>query len=771
VAAADRPVARTIRVRGVVQGVGFRPFVHELAAGRGLAGSVRNRAGDVVIEVEGAAATIDRFVSDLVAWPPPLARIDAVESAARPARGERGFVIAPSEDGDPGEGGLVGLPADAATCDDCLGELADPADRRHGYAFISCTRCGPRLTIVTGAPLDRGRTTMAAFPLCPACQAEYDDPADRRFHAQATCCPACGPHLRAHRGDGVALPGDPLERAAAAIAAGQIVAIKGIGGYHLACDAASNEAVAGLRQRKVRAGRPFAVMVGDLAAAERLAALDEVERAALTSPARPIVLCARRREAPLTEAVAPGSHLVGLLLPYAPVHHLLAARLGRPIVLTSGNRADEPIAHRDDEAAVQLAGLADLVLDHDRAIDTRCDDSVVRVVAGVAVPLRRSRGHAPAPVALPDALAVPTLALGGHLKNAFALGVARRAVIGHHVGDLDHATAHAALLAAIERYERVHGVAPTRLVHDRHPDYATTRYAEARAARDGLARVAVQHHHAHLASLLAEHRAAGPAIGLCFDGAGLGDDGAIWGGEVLVGDAAAVRRAAHLAYVPLPGGEAAQREPWRMALAHLRAAGGELAGQPLADRVPLAERRRVERLLDRPALSPPTSSMGRLFDAVAALVGAAPRASFEGEAAMWLESLATGEPAAGPYPYTVAERGGTLTVDCGPIVLAVAGDVTAGRDPRAIARRFHAAVVELSVDLCLRLRASTGVATVGLTCGVFANAILTAEIAGRLAAAGFAVLRHRVVPPGDGGLCLGQLAVVAARDAAAAARS
>src|SRR5438105_1199750 len=645
------PARRSIAVTGVVQGVGFRPFVHSLASRLGLAGFVRNRAGGVIIEVEGAADALDRFVIELRGRPPPLARIEELCCEDKQPRGEAGFRIDASESRP---GGTVFISPDVATCPDCLRELDDPGDRRHRYPFLNCTNCGPRLTIVTGAPYDRERTTMAAFAMCARCRREYDDPRDRRFHAQPTCCPRCGPSLRVL--DARALPldaPDPVTYAARALLAGRIGAIKGLGGYHLACDA----------RRETRT----------------------------------------------------------------------------PLVMTSGNRSDEPIAHEDRDAFDRLQGIADFFLVHDRPIHTRCDDSVVRLVGGRPLPTRRSRGYAPMPSPLPAPLREPALALGGQLKSVFALGEGRRAFLSHHLGDLDHPAALRAWEQSIARYRELCRIEPRHLVHDLHPDYASTRWAEEQA----LPRIAVQHHHAHFASCLAENGVNGPAIGVCFDGTGYGLDGTIWGGEFLVGDLGRVERAAHLLAVPMPGGEQAIREPWRMAVSYLRAAGEEVE----ADGVLL-------RMLERGVSCPLTSSMGRLFDAAAAISGLRGRVSYEGQRAVELEWLATG--ADGEPPYPVELDGGI--VDTRPLIRALARDAREGLAATRIARRFHSGIVELIARTCVWLRDRGAPDSVALSGGVFMNAILLEEASQRLSALGFRVLRHRLVPPNDGGLALGQLA-------------
>jgi hydrogenase maturation protein HypF len=763
---------RAIEVRGTVQGVGFRPFVYGLATRHGLAGSVRNAPGVVFIEVEGDAHSLDRFLSAIRDEPPPLAEVGEVSWEHRPARGEAGFRIEASDEA-PGSGGARQAPIhvapDAATCPECLAELLDPADRRAGYPFLNCTNCGPRLTIVTGAPYDRARTTMAAFPMCRACRAEYDDPADRRFHAQPTACPECGPRLQLLDAKGRPVASDdPLGLFAAAIREGRIGALKGLGGYHLACDARNRPAVAELRRRKHRDEKPFAVMAASLAAAAELAEVGPAEAALLSSPARPIVLLRRRPNTPagLADEVAPGNPWLGVMLPYTPLHHLLLRAVDRvPLVMTSGNRSDEPIAYQDD-ATDQLGGIADVFLAHDRGIHVRCDDSVARVVDGVAVPLRRSRGYAPRPVELPMTCPLPILAVGGQLKATFALGRDNQAFLSHHLGDLDHYEAYKAFERDVSLYENLFEVSPECLVHDLHPDYATTRYAIERARERGTRLLAVQHHHAHLASAMAEHGLAGDVIGVTFDGTGYGTDGAVWGGEFLVGGYATFRRGAHLRYVGMPGGDRAIREPWRMAASHLIDAG--VGTDLLKARILPASLRLIMTMLERRFQAPPTSSAGRLFDAVASLCGVRDRVSYEGQAAVELEWLATRTPAGRAYPFGLVEPGGggpggdPLVVDTRPLVRAAAVDVERHVAPEVIARRFHSAVVEMISVVCDRLRTLHDVGAVVLSGGVFLNTLLASEAAAALRLRGFHVHTHRLVPPGDGGLSLGQLAIAAA---------
>lgn len=755
---------RAAVVTGVVQGVGFRPFVHALATRHALGGFVRNAVGAVELEVEGSRAALDAFFRDLACSPPPLARIEAVRSQARAPRGDTSFRIAPSEDGE--APGPIVVAADVATCVACVREMLDPRDRRFRYPFLNCTCCGPRLSIVIGAPYDRARTTMRDFPMCEACRAEYEDPADRRFHAQPTACPTCGPRLVMRDAHGAIAAGDPIDAAARALLQGRMVAIKGIGGYHLACLARDGGAVRALRRRKERDDKPFAVMVADLAAARRLARVDDAAAALLESPARPIVLVPHDRARRLAAEVTGAEHaLLGLLLPYAPLHHLLLAAVDKePLVMTSGNRSDEPIAYDDHDASARLGEVADVFLTHDRAIETRCDDSVVRAAdAGApAVIVRRARGFAPEPVALPRPLAVPTLAVGGQVKATFALGEGTRAFVSHHLGDLDHAEALRAYEEAIDHYERLFRVAPARVVHDMHPDYASTRLAVER----GLPCIAVQHHRAHVASAAFDAGVGSAVIGVAFDGAGYGDDGAIWGGEFFVGDIAQLRRVAHLAYVPLPGGARAMREPWRMAVAHAIEAGLDPRALPFASRAPREAFAGVARMCERRIHAPPTSSVGRLFDAVASLCGLADACSFEGQAAMALESAASlANEDGAPFDFDVVERAGVLAVDARPLVRDVVRALARGIATSHVARRFHETLAIVIATVCERLRARGAPNAIVLSGGVFVNAHLTGAAVARLRARGFAVHTHVRLPPNDGGLSYGQLAIAAALDA------
>jgi hydrogenase maturation protein HypF len=756
---------RAIAVCGTVQGVGFRPFVYGLAAHLHLGGYVKNQTSGVLIEVEGEPPSLDQFLTRLRTEHPPLASIDDIQWEHRAPCGERQFRIAQSQGN---ANGAVVICSDVATCDDCLRELFDPTDRHYHYPFLNCTNCGPRLTVVKGVPYDRVRTTMAGFPMCGACRAEYENPADRRFHAQPVACPACGPALTLLDASGARMGGaDPLGRFVEGLLAGAIGAMKGMGGYHLVCGATDVAAVTELRRRKHRDEKPFAIMVRDAGAAEALCEVGAEERRLLLSSRRPIVLLRKRAVCVVAEQVAPGNPFLGVMLPYTPLHHLLLDAVnGIPLVMTSGNRRDEPIAYQDDDVLERLNGIADFFLTHNRPIQVRCDDSVTRIIDGQESPLRRSRGYAPEPIALPLSCSEPILAVGGQLKGTFALGRGRHAILSHHLGDLDHYEAYRAFERDIDLYQELFAVKPAWLVHDLHPDYAATRYALARAEEEGLQCLAVQHHYAHMAACMAENGLDEMVVGVSLDGTGYGTDGAIWGGEFLVGDYGRFRRAAHLRYVGMPGGEQAIREPWRMALAHVLDAGGTAA--VLESRIPRAALQTVQKMLERGFNAPLTSSAGRLFDAVAALAGVRDRVTFEGQAAMELEWLATAQAPAGAYPFEIVAGAGesdepAWVIDTRPLIRGVANDVQRGTASGVIARRFHTAVVDMIACVCERIRQSTRVAAVTLSGGVFMNALLTTEVSARLARSGFRVYRHWRVPPNDGGLSLGQVAIAARR--------
>ncbi|HJZ60878.1 MAG TPA: carbamoyltransferase HypF [Miltoncostaeaceae bacterium] len=766
------PRRRRVRVRvaGIVQGVGFRPYVYRLATGLGLAGHAGNDERGVVVEAEGTPAAVAALLRRLPVEAPPLAAVERVEVEELAPIGERGFRIVASERGGPVDAPVA---PDVATCDACLAELFDPADRRHRYPFVNCTDCGPRFTIVLGVPYDRLLTTMAGFAMCAACRAEYEDPADRRFHAQPNACPACGPHLAlVEPAGGVVAERDAALRAAAgALRDGAVVAVKGIGGYHLACRAAGEEAVAALRARKRREEKPFAIMARDLGQARVLAELGDGEIALLAAPERPIVIAPRRPGAAVAAAVAPRSRELGVMLPYSPLHHLLLADAGEPLVMTSGNVSDEPIASDDADAIERLGGIADLVLRHDRPIATRTDDSVVRAVRGRGpLVLRRSRGLAPAPLELPVATPRPLLACGAELKSTFCLVRGTRAWVGHHIGDLKGYETLLSFVEGVEHFERLFAVAPEAVAHDLHPDALATRYA---LEREGVEHVGVQHHHAHLAACLAEHGETGPAVGAIFDGTGYGTDGTVWGGELLCGGLEGFERLGHLRPVRLPGGDVAVREPWRMACAWLVEALGDAPVLPASLEAHVDPRtwRAVAQMAATGIAAPVTTSMGRLFDAVAALAGIRARVSYEGQAAVELEAAA--DPAEGDaYPLPAAPNGdGRLVLDGRPTIRAALRDAEAGRFPATIAARFQNAVVAATAESCARLAGERGTGTVVLSGGVFQNRRLLEGVGERLAAEGLRVLAPERLPANDGGISYGQAAVAAARLAAAASRS
>ena len=752
-----------MEVYGAVQGVGFRPFVYRLAAELDLAGWVINDTRGVFVEVEGPEAVLEQFRDRLIAERPPRSEIHSSEAAWLDPVGFAGFEIRHS---DPGGVKTVVVLADIATCADCLAEVLDPADRRFGYPFTNCTNCGPRYSIIEAVPYDRPNTTMRVFPMCAACLGEYQDPRDRRFHAQPNACPECGPHLALVDPSGAlrAERAEALEGAAAAVEQGHILALKGLGGFHLMVAAANPDAVARLRERKARYEKPLAVMVPDLAAAECLGEVSTEATDLLASPEAPIVLLPRHPDAGIAEEVAPGNDRLGVMLPYTPLHHLLLGRLGVPVVATSGNLSDEPICIDPAEALDRLGDIADMFLMHDRPIARHVDDAVAAVTAGGAQPIRRARGYAPLPVLL-EAPAPTLLAVGGHLKNTIALSVEDRVFLSQHIGDMETPQALGAFERVIADFLEMYDAAPAALVHDLHPDYASTRWAVDAAAGDGplggLPLFAVQHHHAHLASCLAEH-GGGRALGVTWDGTGYGPDGTVWGGEFLLGDASDYERVAHLRPFRLPGGDAAVIEPRRSALALLWEVLGErvwdLEDTPAITGFADAERAPLGRMLETGFRAPLTSSCGRLFDAVAALAGLRSRVSFEGQAAMELEYAA--DPAVSDsYPLPAVPGAGPLILDWEPLLEAVLADTRAGAAAGVVSARFHNALVDGIAAVAARVEEPR----VALTGGCFQNRLLTERAVARLEEAGFEVLVHRRVPANDGGISLGQIAVAAAR--------
>ncbi|CAA9403454.1 MAG: [NiFe] hydrogenase metallocenter assembly protein HypF [uncultured Rubrobacteraceae bacterium] len=754
---------REVTVRGIVQGVGFRPFVYALARRHGLSGLVRNDAEGVRIEVEGAPRELDHFLSGIEEEAPPLAAVESVGWQPLAALGDRGFRIEESREGLRRR---AFVSPDVATCDDCLAEILDPADRRHRYPFTNCTNCGPRFTITRSVPYDRATTTMSDFVMCPDCRDEYDDPSDRRFHAQPNACPVCGPRVRLLDRFGHELrvrPGDPISRTAQMLRGRAVVAIKGLGGYHLACDPFDAAAVRTLRSRKVRQDKPFALMARDLAQVRELCRVTSEEEDLLTSPVRPIVLLERRAYDGVAEEVAPRQKTLGVMLAYTPLHHLLLRDTGIPLVMTSGNNSDEPIAYRDEEAFEQLDDIADYFLVHDRPIHVRCDDSVFRIAAGETYPLRRSRGHAPAPLRLAGGFERHTLACGGELKNTFCLAKDHHAFPSHHIGDMENYETLRSFREGVEHFSRLFDVQPELVAHDLHPEYLSTKYAR-ELEENGLQAVGVQHHHAHVASCLADNEWPDDerVIGVALDGTGYGPDGAVWGGEFFEGSLheGFVRRA-HLEYAPLPGGSAAIRQPWRVALARLITLYGEeeTLKLPLAVVREAGERnvRLIARLVEHGLNTPPTSSAGRLFDAVAALVGVpgSGRATYEGQAAVELE-LAAGGPVSRGYPFRLRPEAGMWVVETGGILDGVVEDLLSGWERGEVSSRFHRTMAEVVVVGCERIRDVGGAGAVALSGGTFQNLLLVNQVLECLSGKGFAVYRHRRVPTNDGGLALGQ---------------
>jgi len=805
---------RRIIISGLVQGVGFRPFVYSQAHRRELGGFVLNDSNGVTIEVEGSWEALDGFERALRQEPPPLARIDSIVSDEIEPRNETTFTIAHSQ-ASAERNALIS--PDTATCVDCLHEVSDPQDRRFRYPFTNCTNCGPRFTIVQDVPYDREKTTMRVFPMCPACQKEYNDPLNRRFHAQPNACPVCGPYVRLlekqFRRDGGGVDDgrgprarsigslqwspmvgatDTIHTAAQYLARGAILAIKGLGGYHLACDALHVEAVQRLRQQKHREAKPFALMVPDLETARQLCSVSDAEAKLLQSHRRPIVLLeqldveTQEISVRIAPGVAPAYNSLGIMLPYTPLHYLLlqsfAALRGSDhpavLVMTSGNRSDEPIAYQDEDARERLAPIADGVLIHNRNIHMRCDDSVVRVTNVGEQLFRRSRGYAPEPIPLAFDLPMPMLACGGHLKNTFCLGKGQQAFVSHHIGDLENLETLTSFQEGIEHFQRLFDIYPQAVAYDLHPEYLATKYA---LDTDIPQKIGVQHHHAHIASVLAEHGLQGPVIGVAADGTGYGTDGAVWGCEIMSADLRGFERLAHLAYVPLPGGEQAVRQPWRMAATYLASTYGDDfldLDIPFIHKLDRSKWRTLAQMAARGLNSPSTSSLGRLFDAVAALVGLPEGAGvepyagtllYEGQAAIELEIAAFQASSAGDtrkniYPFTLKMRDSTETLlNVTPMFRAIVSDIREGIPISSIASCFHRSIAALLATTCAGVRARTGLNIVALSGGVFQNRLLLEQLVTRLEEMAFQVYINRRVPPNDGGISLGQIAVAAAQ--------
>jgi hydrogenase maturation protein HypF len=775
---AESHIAQRIRVRGLVQGVGFRPSVWRLAGECGLSGEVWNDSQGVEMLVSGLPAQLDVFCRRLLEEAPPLARIDAIERhPCETPPGGTDFQIRPSRSGEI----RTGVVPDAAICPACREEIDDPADRRYRYPFTNCTHCGPRLSIVERIPYDRANTSMRHFPMCPVCEAEYGDPAERRFHAQPNACPVCGPRIWLEDNEGEAWPlpekQDAIHVASELLGQGRIVALKGVGGFHLACDAADEAAVSRLRARKGRYHKPFALMARDLEVIRRYCRVSQEESALLQSPAAPIVLLQRQEQQPLAQSVAPAQVSLGFMLPYTPLHHLLLADWERPLVMTSGNRIEEPQCIDNREAATRLQSLADLFLLHDREIINRVDDSVVRVMDRAPRLLRRARGYAPAPITLPEGFeeAPPLLALGGELKNTFCLLKQGQAILSQHLGDLENLIAYQDYLHNLALYRDLYDHHPACLVCDLHPNYRSTHYARELADASQLPLMAVQHHHAHIASVLADngwplHK--GAVLGIALDGSGYGGDGTVWGGEILLADYSDYRRLGALRATPLPGGTQAILQPWRNSFSQLHislgwdrveAGWGDVEGIRWLDRQPLET---LKRMMEAGLNTPASSSCGRLFDAVAALLGICRESiSYEGQAAIELEAAALAAAGRGErgYRLEISPREDLLLLDPAPIWPLMLDDLRAGTDKGEIARRFHQGLIDSLVRLALRLAQREGVETLALSGGVFQNRTLFEGVVTSLRKAGLDVLTHRQVPSNDGGLSLGQAAVGAAR--------
>jgi hydrogenase maturation protein HypF len=755
------PVARLegrrIRIQGTVQGVGFRPWVYRIAVMAGVTGRVRNDSSGVTIDAFGDEASLARL-ADSLQFPPPAARILAVDSAAIAAEEVAGFAIVQSE---PAAERRVSIPPDLATCDDCLTEIFDPSNRRYRYAFTNCTNCGPRFTIATDVPYDRATTTMARFAMCPACRAEYEDVRNRRFHAEPNACPVCGPRLTLYTsiGDRV-VADDEIAAAAAALRVGLIVAIKGIGGFHLACDATNDLAVRRLRQRKHRDEKPLAVMVRGIEAALRVGIVDAAARSLLTSVERPIVLLPKSEGSPIAESVAPRNRMVGVFLPYSPLHHLLLADMGRPLVMTSGNLSDEPIAFENADALARLAGIADFFLVHDRDIETREDDSVVAVIGGRAAVTRRSRGYVPRAITVVRAFQRPVLACGALLKNTFCLAAGESAWLGPHIGDLENLETYESYTGSIERMERFLQVRPQVIAYDLHPDYLSTAYA---LQRPEALKVAVQHHHAHVAAAMVEHGIDGPVIGIAYDGTGYGTDGTLWGGEVLIADARGFTRAATFRPIRLAGGDRAIREPWRIAAALVIDAYGERPPADLWDVAGSLPRDgslpfdAVRAILASDAPLPLARGVGRYFDAFGALFLARAHATFEGQIALeWNQAANPLVTAVLPFGMTAVD--GLLTIDLRPTLRAAIANRLAGESLSTISAAFHNTLAEATAAVVRSTAARWGSLPVVASGGCFQNARLAESVRDALAPE-HEVLLHSDVPPGDGGIALGQAVI------------
>jgi hydrogenase maturation protein HypF len=743
-----------IEVTGIVQGVGFRPFVYNLAKAHSIQGWVRNNVRGVFIDAESEDGKLESFIHDIGSLAPPLARIESLEVKYLDPFGYKDFEIRKSEDA---EDKFVLISPDVATCDQCVSELFSPQDFRYRYPFINCTLCGPRFTIIKDIPYDRHKTTMASFPMCPVCKKEYEDPANRRFHAQPNACPACGPSLTLIDRNGKAVPGDPIEGTHSLLMQGYIMAVKGLGGFHLSCDAGNVFAVSSLRSRKFREDKPFAVMCRDMEEVKKHCEVSKEEEELMLSRERPIVILEKKNGSAIASAVAPFQDSMGVMLPYSPLHHLLLHGPLKTLVMTSGNVSDEPIAYRNEEALRRLSGIADYFLLHNREIHMRCDDSVLRVFKTNPYILRRARGYVPFPIKLTFPLET-ILACGGELKNTFCLTRGSYAFLSHHIGDLENLETLRSFEGGIEHFKNLFFIKPKIVAYDLHPDYLSTKYA---LSLPGVRKIGVQHHHAHIASVMAENGIEGDVIGVSFDGTGFGLDATIWGGEFLKSSLTDFERLAHLKNVPMPGSSWAIKEPWRMAMVYLAEAFGEEAetlGIDFVRRMDFQKWDILKRMMEKKINSPLTSSMGRLFDAVSSLLCIRDKVHYEGQAAVELEMIAE-DGAEEAYPFQIRQSERPLVIDSTEIVRGIVRDLMHGISAPRISGKFHSTVAHLILETCKRIRADEGLSRVALSGGVFQNMLLLSMAFEKLRASGFEVFIHHLVPTNDGGISLGQAVI------------
>ncbi len=747
-----------IGITGIVQGIGFRPFIYNLARDHSIRGWVLNNEKGVFIDAEGEDGNLDRFLQDIPKLAPPLSRIERLDVRYIEPFGYNDFKIKKSEET---QEKFVLISPDVATCDQCLDELFSPQDFRYRYPFINCTLCGPRFTIIKDIPYDRHQTTMAPFRMCPVCQREYEEPSNRRFHAQPNACPSCGPSLSIRDRQGQEVPGDPIEKAISLLGEGAIIAIKGIGGFHLACDAQNERAVSSLRSRKFREDKPFAVMCRDMEEVRKHCEVNPEEERLLLSVERPIVILRRKKDSAIAHSVAPYQDTLGVMLPYSPLHHLLLNGTLRTLVMTSGNMSDEPIAYKNEEAIHRLQSIADYFLIHNREIHIRCDDSVTRVFEGKPYLLRRSRGYVPFPIKLPFSMEM-ILACGGELKNTFCLTRDRYAFLSHHIGDLENLETLTSFEEGIEHFKNLFNIEPKAVAYDLHPDYLSTKYA---LSIPDLPKIGVQHHHAHIVGCMAENGIDGEVIGVALDGTGFGTDGTIWGGEFLKVSLKSFERLVHLKKVPMPGGAMAIKQPWRMAMVYLMEAFGDglrTLKIDLLKRVDLTKWEILKGAINNKVNTPWTSSMGRLFDAIASLLSVRDEVHYEGQAAIELERIADGETEE-TYPFSFLKEESVSVIDPIEIIEGVVRDLTKGISPSNISGKFHRTIARLIVETCKVLRREEGFNRVVLSGGVFQNMLLLSLATRALKELDFEVYTHHLVPTNDGGISLGQAVIAHAR--------